>query len=346
MGPQEFPRPSFVKEGVKVSPLLENKRFGEGSFAVVARLENLPEEVREHVPDGYVVKYYKNTEFDRNWGQSIFSYDREIGYGSNVLLDTDLQTFCTDALMLARIKGSVPTVDQLREYAMDRGFKLQEYQIRQAWKVVRSYSLSGIAKRLQDRHECVKEFFSDVSPELVVPTKFLVGETSGNQKRLFEIQPNIPGRCKFSMPDKLNFIILCVGKHYDRQRLADTEGLDEKHFSEENLSRILEESSVSVANEIRRSFPHESHVIKEELERVMNKAPDFVLAHGQIPYDIFFLSNMLITRKGPRIIDTNLAVPNFPEDEGVHLSPSPKLAEYTYNQSILFWKKVAEKLPG
>lgn len=56
---EKFHEPAFLREQVKPGPL-KGEEYGEGSFTVVANLENLPKEVRKNVPEGYVVKQYKD----------------------------------------------------------------------------------------------------------------------------------------------------------------------------------------------------------------------------------------------------------------------------------------------
>ena len=67
--PERFRPPQFLREGVEPE-LLYGEEYGEGTFAVVAKLENLPPSVKESVPQGYVVKQYKMSEHD--WDDTIF----------------------------------------------------------------------------------------------------------------------------------------------------------------------------------------------------------------------------------------------------------------------------------
>lgn len=60
---EQFSNPLFLKEGVRPG-YLEGKEYGEGAFTVVANLENLPKILSDQVPEGYVLKQYKDWRLD------------------------------------------------------------------------------------------------------------------------------------------------------------------------------------------------------------------------------------------------------------------------------------------
>ncbi len=64
-------RPNFLNPEIKVGPL-ESDKYGGGSFVEVGNLENLPESIREKVPQGYVIKQYRSSDQPMNLARELF----------------------------------------------------------------------------------------------------------------------------------------------------------------------------------------------------------------------------------------------------------------------------------
>ncbi len=188
---------------------LHGHDYGEGMFVIVAKLENLPANVRERVPQGYVVKQYKMSEQDwhtflsdkdersKSFRETWFDLLNEGGYYGWNSKEETLNIFMSAVQSYVGRYGRRPTVDELHQDLLDqqragtlteRDKMFLDREVLQKWW--NESSLMGMAKELKRRHDLVAGYFQDTLPHLVVNTQFLVGspDSSREQARLYEVQ--------------------------------------------------------------------------------------------------------------------------------------------------------------
>ena len=84
----QFEHPEFLRNTIELKPLKDGE-YGEGSFTIVANLEDLPESVREKMPEGYVIKRYKDKRLHPT--SRLFEFDPDSSMVAEDVLETDRQ---------------------------------------------------------------------------------------------------------------------------------------------------------------------------------------------------------------------------------------------------------------
>lgn len=213
--PEQFRSPGFLRPEIEPKPL-QGEEYGKGLFTVVAKLENLPANVRERVPQGFVVKKYKMSEhdWDRDIEESEYSspdFDAGLALVSwdlvvepRVYAENDRESIMfwlrREIQILADKIKHKPTLDELRRFLLEQSQRgelrrecerfLDRQELEKWWK---ECSLTGMAKELKRRHDLVQAHFKDTLPNLVVDTQFMIGSPDGSreQARLYEVQKQI-----------------------------------------------------------------------------------------------------------------------------------------------------------
>lgn len=246
---------------MKPGPLKDDK-YGEGEFTVVADLQNLPAGVREKVPEGYVIKQYKDRKFVLK-DAHIFEFDPDFNEGSEITQD-----------------------------------------------VQKARSPMGIAKKLQERQRLVRNYFDRDLPDLVVPSQFIVGSW-----HVYEIQRKMPANSLL-----IEESLLTPWKSTTfAQRAKEVEQLTV------NIRLLCQEKVPQVKQEI--------ETFVRLIEQMFEQANWFLdLESG----------NLLFTKDGLRIIDTNYGLPwKEWKDKDPEVAARGKLIIQKFSRTL---RELAEKL--
>lgn len=186
--------------------------------------------------------------------------------------------------------------------------------------------LTEIGRRMTERQAIVKNYFQNVLPDLVVPTQFIVGARAGggkDAKRLYEIQQMITPAVAFDDKDVRYAWMYMQNDPHDP-------------FSESGLENLLEGLSYEMAEKIYRELPDANRRkgLIAQIEILVARGREFVAETGWIPYDLFKTDNLLITKDGLRLIDTNM---------GVSAAEYPNWIA-VFNRGVKFWEAVARHL--
>ncbi|MFA6426886.1 MAG: hypothetical protein WCW16_00360 [Candidatus Magasanikbacteria bacterium] len=344
MTENNFSRPTFLKPEIKLEagytdPENDEKHFYHGNFVVVADLKNIPKEIREKIPGGYILKQYQSEEYSPNWNE-LFEADKEVNTntaekkGTWVIIDAFEDAF--------NKFGRRPTVnevltlisdDKKSEMAIDENFIVQ---------TLKKYSLETKARKLKKRYEEIKNVFSDELPNIILPTQFIIGAEENRQhpdrdgaKRLYELQP------------KINALKLRGTRPV--HEYLHTGGNPGKNFLYDSPHVPIPENIINIvkmwAKQIKETFPKQCAQIKEELEKFIELARPIPEKMNEIPHDMVHPVNVGFTADGIRIFDINLVLPNLDKDDKRRKTLfNPDIWLARYNRLLDIWKIVYDEL--
>ena len=179
-------------------------------------------------------------------------------------------------------------------------------------------SIEGIAKELKHRNSIMKNYFAESMPELVVPTQVIIGkDEKTNKKTIYEIQSRLdePNTASKAGDPSLEPLY----KFY----LQGDES--EKSKAEEVLDNFI--AYIKVA------FPEKIDLLKHEISIFRREIRKMYATGDYLPYDCAKLNNLIFTRNGLRLVDSNAVVPVPPEE--------PSLASAGVNKRLkddLAWR--------
>lgn len=343
MTEHKFSRPTFLRPETKLDagntdPKNDEEHFYQGSFVVMAELKNIPKEMRENVPNGYVLKQYHLEEYSPIWNE-LFEADEEVNTNTAekkvwVIIDAFENAFNkfgrrpTSDEILALISD-----DKKSEMAIDENFIAQ---------TLKKYSLETKAQKLRQRYERIRDVFSDELPDVIVPTQFIIGAEENQQhpdrdgaKRLYELQPRIS---MLELRDKRSV------KDYVFND-SDSERNYLYGFPQESIPENIVNIVKFWAEQIKETYPNQWKQIKEELKKFIELSRPIPEKMKEIPYDMVHPANVGFTSDGVRIIDINLVLPNL--DSGSKWRETlfkPDIWLARYNRLLDIWQIVYDEL--
>jgi hypothetical protein len=368
---ERFKPPQFFKEGIEPKPMY-GKEYGEGAFTVVAKLENLPANVRERVPQGYVVKQYKMSEHD--WDFDIETTEKKDITWADLLdprrneREKIMQDLRSAIQSLAYETKCKPTADELHQYFIEesrRGTIPQQWEKFLDRAVLQKWwdesSLMGMGKELRRRHELVRAHFRDVLPNLIVDTQFVIGSPDGSreQARLYEVQKQIvPLQVWQRMQTELleaarlykedwdeyhKFVannplyraysgISIYYRHGDEN--SGAESTEGKRLVE-GIKYVAVEGIKYVAEAVRTELadkPKKLKLLKTELRKLIARAKTLPGERDWLPFDLPWLDNLVLAEDGLRVIDTNQG---FQPSQATDNSSKEDAKKYTRSLEIL-----------
>lgn len=313
----EFLKPEFFREGAEIEKF-DDQQYRLGRFTKVALLERAR---------GQVIKEYAIEEFDPRWSELFFA--------DPLMAHEAAQGILITYKTLRAGRAAPPTAEEVHQ-ALAPQFKMiykEAAEIPFVRSVLKTWQLPAIAKKLNERHALISNFFETQLPELVVPTQYVVGEGKNakglNARRIYSISPEVKPVVKMS--DVFSFD---WGRYFRGWRSGIT---TIHHFNKSELAQMLTDAAQKFTNELEGSFSSdELKKIRRELEILASRAKKLTQKTGWIPFDLLTPENLVITRDGVRIIDTNQGVPAD--------APVPADVRGEFERSIQFWERIAEML--
>ncbi|MFA5926043.1 MAG: hypothetical protein WC831_03845 [Parcubacteria group bacterium] len=369
-------RPTFLADQAEI----ENERLADGQQVKVVELSSVSQVTAEKVPNGYVLKQYKWPEFDMSWtdifeGDDLINpythrtakaYERlkKSGPQEDEPLTKDIikavqeQYEKEDSISSSRDNEKFEKEQPDRHaYLLQMREKLQNPEY--VAKAVEAWRFPNIAKRLHKRNKGLQQFFSSHGlPDLIVPTNIVVGaerneidESRDGPKHLYEIQPRINS---LALPESV------LNGAYVVYHGANIGMLYFRALSPDQLKKQIEIQSSELSEYLSRSLSLEQlNKIRNEISNLINAAKQLPLEIGKIPYDILMLKNILITKNGLRIIDTNRLIA-FPEGDIVDwmqetVVPGDNISDFdlsqtkmaclqNYQRMVDFWEHIKIKI--
>jgi len=320
---EKFPKPSFLSEKVDIA----EKPFSRGAFVKVVDFSTVKELGDKKISSDYVLKQYLFTEFGAGWDQ-LFEGDEMFEERTRCIL------LARQELLKTMPKGAEPLLKDIADNALERYKEIEkaypefreekpeEYKEYVAWqvklqdpefvgKVVESWKLSGIAKRLGERNTKLLNYFTKQGlADIIVKTNFIVGAEKGEAnenkdgiKHVYEIQPKIES---VVLPQTLLDSMRSI--YLGGPTLAASFGASGS-YAPEKITIMIEESTEKLIGMLRETLSVEQLTqIRGEISALIPVAKELPIQTGILPPDILMIGNMLITKEGLRIIDTNLSV--------------------------------------
>lgn len=283
-------RPNFLNPEVGVGPL-ENGEYGEGSFVKVGNLESLPDSIKEKASKGYVIKKYFPTEYRRGdfgtagWAH-LFSPESAEQYFV-IKLGREVSNFEEE-------NNSYPSKDEIKKIIFSEEEFKQFGDESRLEEFLKNTSITALAKELARRNTIMKDFFSESLPELVLSTQFIIGEEMGateegvDNRRIYEIQPRIEG----------------FGAS-----VAEMRALDPYIKSDmESLGKRGEGVLRNFILRLKQKYPDKIDLFKREIGIFIKEIKEFPNKENRLPFDCPFLTNLMFTEHGLRLVDTNMVV--------------------------------------
>lgn len=273
-------RPSFLPDSIKVGPLSEDG-YGEGYFTQVGNLENLPEDINRNIPDGFVLKEYASllTQNTRPSLRGFYTSDGlMMGAGVFTLrAGGEKRKFLlglrTAIEKFEKTNGHLPSEQEIKEVIFeDESFRIfqDKFGGRAGCKdLYYKTYIRAVAQELEKRNLVMKNYFAKLLPELVVPTHVFIDQDKKTKEKRL-----------YEIQPRI--------KHVDYNNAED---LDE------------------FVDNIKIMFPEMVFVFKKELAIFIKEIRKIPSETGHIPYDCPALGNLLFTKNGLRLIDTNAVFP-------------------------------------
>jgi|GEM_PF-6319437 len=272
---RNFDRPGFLGKGIKTEALARTGNL------IVRELRNLPENVLEKVPRGYVVKEYDMPQIALFW---LFPEE------------------FPDMWYMLNAKGfwkekyqREPTLEELVEYFKDnpKDFRLSNGEsVEDRIKYIEQQSQPlALAKRLKERQEFHVNHFKDKLPDFILESQFMVGSKSRNSTpHLYEIQK------KTESAVDLGLIFVQMHSSYFPDHYV-------KIFGEQ------------VIKSLRKKFKEdEIESLRDQLIEFRLKAAELLEKYRYV-VDIWGPFNLIITPEGKlKLVDTNNLSKRSPGD--------------------------------
>ncbi|MBP6060500.1 MAG: hypothetical protein KA515_00635 [Candidatus Pacebacteria bacterium] len=174
---RKFDRPGFLKKEVKTVPLARS------IVLQVQELRNLPKNILDKVPKGYVIK-----EYDTSLQDMLVWYFREEF--------PDMPMVLSIKEILQEKNKKEPNLEELINYIENSGYEFRTRDgksIRDHITYIEQESRPlAVAKRLKKRQEFQRDFFKDTLPNFVLESQFIIGsKDEKSPEHIYEIQPKI-----------------------------------------------------------------------------------------------------------------------------------------------------------
>ena len=180
-------------------------------------------------------------------------------------------------------------------------------------------SIVGIAKELQQRHEMIKKYFDQSLPDLVLPTQLIVGKNEMTKKNsLYEIQSRLDPSSTTNIVNESTFwpVFECFVHGEEKSRVE----------AEKELAAFIDY--------LHNTFPQQIGQFKNQLKIFIEQIKNFQTQTNHLPFDCAMLTNLIFTKDGLRLIDTNAIVPTPLPLRGKEIKPVEKFRQMNWRKQM------------